>query len=160
MSIPSTNYYTSSGVDLINVFQTYTGGTKTTTNYKVNGTDLSDIFQPYTSTGTVAASTGINIGGNDLNTYFEGKYSYTISGSPTYTEYYDNEYTVLVFTSSSSGSISFNTDKTVNYIVVGGGGNGSIYYTVTSPISGTDKYYGLGGGGDIVTGKQIGRAHV
>lgn len=147
MSVTKTNYYTSSGSDLINVFQTYTGGTKTTTNYKVNGTDLCDIFQPYTSTGTVAASTGINIGGNDLNTYFEGKYSYTISGSPTYTKYYDNEYTVLVFKNSLLGSISFNTNKTVNYIVVGNGGDGG-----DSGSGSQNNGGGGGGGGEVLTG--------
>jgi hypothetical protein len=69
----STNYYSStSGSDLINVFELYTSGTKTTTNYKVNGQDLSDIFQPYSS-GTKAETTGITVNGSDLNNIFKIK---------------------------------------------------------------------------------------
>jgi len=72
-AISSTNYYSStSGSDLIDVFELFTSGTKTTTYYQVNGQDLSDIFQPYSS-GTKAETTGITVDGSDLNNIFESK---------------------------------------------------------------------------------------
>ena len=73
LAISPTNYYSStSGSDLIDVFELYASGTKTTTNYQVNGQDLSDIFQPYSS-GTKAETTGITVNGDDLNNIFEIK---------------------------------------------------------------------------------------
>jgi hypothetical protein len=103
MSVTSTNYYTSSGVDLINVFNAYTSGTKAElTGYKVNGTDLRDIFQAYSS-GTNASNTGISVDGVDLSSKFQKITEYTISGTTTYSSYTSNNYTVLVFTASTSG---------------------------------------------------------
>lgn len=150
MSVTSTNYYTSSGSDLISVFNAYTSGNKaSTTSYKVNGTDLSDIFQAYTSGETKAETTGISVNGSDLNNIFQIK-AYTISGSPTYSSYTSNGYTVLVFTTSTTGSISFSSDKTVNYIVVGSGGNGG-FNGVPQGVGGRSYYGGGGGGGGMVS---------
>jgi len=139
MSVTSTNYYTSSGVDLINVFNAYTSGTQAElTGYKVNGTDLRDIFQAYSS-GTTANTTGISVDGVDLSNIFEQISEYTISGGVDYITYSNSGYTVIVFTIAISGStISFSTNKTVNCIVVGPGGNGG---------NGNSANGGGGGGG-------------
>jgi hypothetical protein len=122
------------------------------TNYYQSGVDLRQFYKPYTSykltynTGYVVNNYGGVVGNNvDLTDLFEATTPYTISGSPTYSSYTSNGYTVLVFTTSSSGSISFSSDKTVNYIVVGGGGSGGASSIGDYSVNGG----GGGGGGGV-----------
>jgi hypothetical protein len=71
MNVPITNYKTSNGSDLNNIFAKYRGGTQASlTKYKVGTTDLNAIFSRYLL-GTQAGATGYKVGTNDLSTILQ-----------------------------------------------------------------------------------------
>lgn len=84
-----TTPYKSNGVDLDDIFEPYTTGTKAAiTGYPVGGQDLRDRYAPL-SMGSAAAITGYKTYGADLNTKFAAKgsvsYSLPINGQ-TFTQ--------------------------------------------------------------------------
>jgi hypothetical protein len=110
-----------------------------------NLVDLNTKLQKYTGANGTANATGVFClsGGVyfDLNTRFEKYIPVTVTftanppyGSPTYNTYTSNGYHVIVITAATAASIKFSLEKSVNYIIVGGGatgGNGTTGQTGT-----------------------------
>jgi hypothetical protein len=125
-----TNY-----IDLSQVFAPLSSGIKRTTNtgFEIysdieNGyQDLINLFASYEPGSETAPLTNYTMSnGQDLNIIFQKiSPSYTVFG--TYTISQDNlDNTIITFTQGDNNKIKFinNFDKTISYIVVGGGAGG------------------------------------
>ena len=164
MSNPPTNYLTSAGVDLSNIFLPLSLGTPISfdTSYNISdGRDFRLIFAAYTG-GDQAITTGYTIaGGADLNTIFAKYYvpPYEITGNyntPTTATINGMYYNTYIVFNSGNGSITINRDNiTLNFFMIGGGGNGST--KTEDNLNDLDFiYYGAGGGaGILISGNFI-----
>lgn len=145
----NTGYRNANGIDLINIFEAYTSGTKTTTNYLSNGNDLCNIFQPYTAGRTQANLTGFSVNGNDLNTKFAVK-PFSVSGNAFTSSTYINGYYVIKFEGGGGTTATIRFNRSIpspSIICVGGGGGGASGSTVLISGGGIQTFRGCGGGG-------------
>jgi len=154
MSFPANTLtgYNVNGVDLINIFQLYQSGLSGEVvpySTTINGTlyNFNQIFQSY-SYGPLASSTKFLYNGRDINTLYQKKSPFSVSGaSANYTIFPNlnnpyNGYYAVVFT--GNGSITFNGTQNPTVIMVGGGGSGG-----GGELSSGAGGSGGGGGGGI-----------
>lgn len=163
MSNPTT-YYCVGSVDLSNIFQPLLFGKQITydTNYNVpRYGDLKNIFAAYTG-DKKADLTNYNVSGyGDLNNVF-AKYNllYILDGSyniQTNVNINDSIYDTYIEFTSGLGSIIINKSNiTINYFIVGGGGNGGITHRLVSvPEDKITSLGGGGGGGQVISGNLV-----
>jgi hypothetical protein len=155
----TTTNYNKAGADLITLFYPKRSGSTavSATGYKYNNVDLNTLFEPSGSTTVEIATTGYNTSaGIDLCKVFAGINStfgpvYS-GGSPIISTY--GSYTIYSFETPGSYNMTFNftSFKSIQFIIVGGGGNGTV--GTVSYGSGTYNFTGGtgGGGGEIADG--------